>query len=186
MIDELEPGDLLVAPPTIVDSRFSKTVLLLTHYSEIGALALCVNRSTEHKINEILKELDIQLDNNIPLFWGGPVSPNTIWMLHSKDWKVETTIEINDDWNLTSHVSMFHHLADGDTPNHYRVFFGQASWGPGQLMGELEGDPPWSKQHSWLTVHNPKPDWLIQTEPRNLWIESTQICGEQAVDKWLA
>lgn len=182
----LESGDLLVAPPSIVDSRFEKTVLFLTHQGDLGSLALCLNRQTEHRINDVLKELDLELENNFPLFWGGPVSSNTIWMLHSKDWQTETTIEVNDHWSVTSHVSMFHHLSDNDVPKHFRVFFGQASWGPGQLLGEIEGDPPWSKNHSWLVVNQPNPKWMIDTNPKNLWIESTQICGEQTVEKWLA
>lgn len=183
---DLESGDLLVAPPTIVDSRFEKTVLLLTHHGDIGSLALCLNKPTDHKINEVLKELDLKLEDNFQLFWGGPVSSNTIWMLHSKDWQVETTIEINEKWNVTSHVSMFHHLVDGDRPSKFRVFFGQTSWGPGQLLGEIEGDPPWSRNHSWLLVKQPRYDWMIDTNPKNLWIESTTICGEQTVEKWLA
>ena len=186
MSADLNCGDLLVAPPTIIDSRFEKTVLLLTHNIEAGSLALCLNKQSEYKVNDILKEVNLQLEKNLPLFWGGPVSQNTVWMLHSKEWAIETTIDIDENWSLTSHVSMFHHLADGDEPAKFRIFFGQASWGPGQLRGELEGDPPWNKNHSWLTVKKPDVDWLLDTNPKNLWIESTQICGEQAVDKWLA
>jgi len=183
---ELASGDLLVSPPTIVDSRFEKTVLLLTHNTEAGSLALCVNRPTEHKINDIIKELNLKLEDNFPLYWGGPVNPNTIWMLHSKDWQVESTLEVNEKWSLTSHASMFHHLADGDIPKRFRVCFGQSSWGPGQLRGELEGDPPWSKNHSWLVVKQPDAKWLMETPTKNLWIESTTICGEQTVESWLA
>lgn len=185
MTFELEPGDLLVAPPEIVDSRFEKSVLLLTHNSDVGSLAICLNKPTDHKINQILKEISLELETNVPLYWGGPVSPNTIWMIHSKEWRAETTIDVNEYWSMTSHVSMFHHLADGDHPERYRVFFGQASWGPGQLRGELEGDPPWTKKHSWLTVKQPTPNFIIQTNAKNLWIESTTLCGEQAIEKWL-
>jgi putative transcriptional regulator len=185
MSEDLQAGDLLVSPPSIIDSRFEKTVLFLTHHGEVGSLALCVNRPTDHKINDILKELDLKLDKNFPLYWGGPVNSSTIWMLHSNEWHIDTTIPINDHWSLTSHISMFHHLSDSDEPKKFRVFFGQASWGPGQLMGELEGDPPWSKNHSWLTVKNPNPSWMMDTNAKNLWIEATQICGEQAVEKWL-
>lgn len=186
MLSEPLPGDLLVAPPAMVDSRFEKTVLFLTHNNDVGSLAFCLNKQTDHTVNYILKEINIQLENNIPLFWGGPVNQNTIWMLHSKDWKIENTIDINKDWSLTSHVSMFHCLADGDEPEKFRVFFGQSSWGPGQLRGELEGDPPWSKNHSWLVVKKPNSDWLLQTSPKNLWISSTTLCGEQAIETWLA
>lgn len=186
MLTNLTPGDLLVAPPSIIDSRFEKTVLFLTHHNEIGSLAFCLNKITDHKINDILKEINVELPNNFNLFWGGPVNSSTIWMLHSSEWYLDTTMNINDHWSLTSHMSMFHHLADGDIPKKFRVFFGQSTWGIGQLQGEIEGDPPWNKNYSWLTVNRPNSKWLLTVDPELLWIESTQLCAEQAVDAWLA
>jgi putative transcriptional regulator len=182
----IEPGDLLISPPNINDSRFEKTVLLVTHKAQAGSLALCLNRPSHHKVNEILKDVDLKLSNNFGLYWGGPVAQNTVWMLHDSKWNIDATLNINDNWAITSHSSMFHHLADGDYPEYFRCFFGQASWAPGQLEGELMGDPPWSKSHSWLMAKNPEPSWILNTNPKILWMESTQISGEQAIDRWMA
>lgn len=182
---EIESGDLLIAPPQIEDPRFEKTVLLVTHETIYGSMALCLNRPTNHKINEVLKEIGLKLPNDYTLYWGGPVNQNTVWMLHDSAWSVDTTVEIDDSWSMTSHTSMFHHLADGDFPERFRFFFGQASWAPGQLEGELVGDPPWNKTNSWLTVRRPDPDWLLETNFKNLWLESTQISSEQAIDRWM-
>jgi putative transcriptional regulator len=179
-------GDLLIAPPNMSDSRFDKSVLLVTRNTNQGSLALCVNRPTSHSINSVLKEINIELSQDFNLYWGGPVGLNTVWMLHDSDWKMDSTHKINADWSVTSNVGMFHHLADNDYPERFRIFFGQSSWGPGQLEGELLGDPPWSRQQSWLTLKTPDPVWLLETNTKEMWIESTQLCGEQATDSWMA
>lgn len=185
MLQGIEVGDLLIAPPNISDSRFEKAVLLLTHDTIYGSIAFCVNRPSNHKLNDIIKELDLELPDNFNLYWGGPVHQNTVWMLHEAEWSCEHTISVNDNWALTSHTSMFQHLADGDYPNRFRFFFGQASWAPGQLEGELSGEHPWKKSHSWLIAKQADPEWLLETSYRELWVESTQICSEQAIDRWM-
>ena len=182
----IEKGDLLISPPNMSDSRFDKSVLLVTHSTNRGSLALCVNRPTSHSINSVLKEINIELSQDFNLYWGGPVGLNTVWMLHHSDWKMDSTHRINADWSVTSNVGMFHHLADNDYPERFRIFFGQCSWGPGQLEGELLGDPPWTSQQSWLTLKTPDPAWLLETNTKEIWIESTQLCGEQATDSWMA
>jgi putative transcriptional regulator len=185
-MQRIEKGDLLISPPTISDSRFEKTVLLVTRNTAQGSLAFCLNRPTQYKINDVLKEIDIELSQNLNLHWGGPVAQNTVWMLHDSNWKIESTARINSDWSMTSSTAMFHHLADNDYPERFKIFFGQSSWGPGQLEGELLGDPPWSINHSWLTLKQPDPIWLSEINAKEMWIESTQLCGEQATDSWMA
>ena len=98
----LESGDLLIAPPKMPDLRFRKTVLMMTHEHEVGTIALCVNRPTAHTLKDLTKDLDIDFNLNFPLYWGGPVSHGTIWMLHTTDWAVEETINISMDWSMTS------------------------------------------------------------------------------------
>lgn len=181
----LSAGDLLVAPPSIIDQRFEKTVMFLTHSNPRGAFALCLNKQTDHTVNEILDSLDLQLDLDVPLYWGGPVSPNTIWMLHDKGWEIENTLAVDENWAVTSHTKMFEKMMAGDLPNKFRVFYGHAAWGPGQLEGELKGEEPWSQEHSWLVVNRPDPDWIIEMDPEHLWSSGCSVSGQQAVESWL-
>ena len=58
-MQRIEKGDLLISPPNISDSRFDKTVLLVTRSTNQGSLALCLNRPTSHLINDVLKEVNI-------------------------------------------------------------------------------------------------------------------------------
>jgi len=181
----LSAGDLLVAPPSIIDRRFEKTVMLITHHNSRGAFALCLNRETEHTVNDILEPLELQLNCNVPLYWGGPVNPNTIWMLHDNSWQIENSLPVDNNWSVTSHTEMFEKMIDGEIPSRFRIFYGHAAWAPGQLEGELKGEEPWSQEHSWLVVNNPDPDWVIDMDIEHMWTSGCSISGQQAVESWL-
>lgn len=185
MIPMPKDGNLLIAPPTIPDTRFRKSVLVLTNDNLRGSFALCINKPTNHTLKDLLEDTGIETELNFPLYWGGPVNPNTIWMLHSSEWSCAHTVPINDDWSVTSHMSMFHHLADGDYPEHFRLMYGYSSWAQGQLKAELRGTAPWNPAHSWLVAENPGPGWLFEQPVEDVWMNSTELSGHQAVDTWL-
>lgn len=185
MIEIPLPGDLLISPPNIPDPRFRGCVLLMTHNDTSGSLALCLNKQSDYTTQDILSKLDMEGNLNFPLYWGGPVSPTTVWMLHDPDWSMESTIEINGEWSMTSNLNMFSHLADGDTPDHFRLVYGFCSWTKDQLKAELLGRPPWNPKHSWLTAKNPGPEWIMEMPVDELWTKATELSGHQAVDDWL-
>jgi putative transcriptional regulator len=104
--------DLLIAPPAMPDTRFRRTVLMITHEHDSGSFALCVNRPSPHTLRDVLANSDIDIINppDIPVYWGGPVSSNSLWMLHSTDWATDDTAVISSAWAMTSSESMFHRL----------------------------------------------------------------------------
>lgn len=183
------PGDLLISPANMVDPRFTKTVLLLTHNDDDGSFAFCLNRPSGYSIKDLLSEnedlSDLEINFNFPVYWGGPVNPQTLWLLHDTEWNMPKTIQVNRNWSMTSHVSMFHHIADGDIPKRFRIMFGYSGWGPNQLEAELEGHYPWKKQHSWLIAKNPDPEWLFDRPEDELWSQSIELSASQAVNEWL-
>lgn len=180
-----QASDLLIAPPHMTDKRFHKAVIMITHHNTGGTFGLCLNKPTEHTMQDILEETGIEGNVNFPLYWGGPVNPTTVWMLHDSGWECDGTVKINNEWSMTSNLAMFQHLADGDTPTNFRMFFGFSSWAQGQLKAELRGIEPWSHKHSWLVAENPGPEWIMETPVEDLWIASTDLCSHQAVDSWL-
>lgn len=178
-------GDLLISPPNMPDPRFNRSVMFVTHHNSQGAYALCVNRATSHSLNEIVKPLGLNFQQDQPLYWGGPVSLSTVWMLHDRDWSVSNTMQINDHWNITSHEEMFHHLYKGHWPRRFRIMMGHATWDPGQLDAEVEGLEPWTHKDSWLTVTGPDPDWLMDLEPAQLWGSGCSMAAQQTVNSWM-
>jgi putative transcriptional regulator len=178
-------GDLLISPPGIRDPRFAKTVLMVAHH-ETTSLAFCLNRPTNYQVSQLIRDQGLGLDPDIAVYWGGPVNTQTVWMIHDPTWRMQHSIEITEDWLMTSHTEMFKPLAQGHRPLRYWVVCGCASWAPGQLDSEILGDPPWSKHHSWLTLSGPDPDWLTDTDSQDLWIASTDLCARRTVSQWMA
>jgi len=105
-------------------------------------------------------------------------------MLHDNAWSIENSLPVNDDWSVTSHSDMFEKIVNGCSPDRFRIFYGHAAWGPGQLEGELRGEEPWRQEHSWLIVNDPDPDWMI-SDIEHLWSTGCSISGQQAVESWL-
>lgn len=180
----LAVGDLIIAPPRIRDSRFNKSVIMLTTQRNGASFGLCLNKPSEYTLADLAEELELDHYPNVPLYWGGPVNTSTIWMLHTSDWYIATSVEINEHWCMTSHTSMFHHLADGDCPRDFILTFGFCGWAQGQLAAELRGDPPYTIESSWLTWHQPD-EHLLQIPTTDLWRVSTEQSARQAVSHWM-
>jgi len=181
----IEPGDLLIAPPTMPDPRFAGTVLLVSSHDRSGSVAFAVNRETDYTVNDILDEVGIEANLPFPLYSGGPVRTTGVWLLHDPDWYTENTMLINDEWSITSSLSMFHHFADGDMPRQFRFVHGMAKWGPQQLNMEMSGDFPWASESSWLSLKGCDTEWVYDQPLETLWETATQQAGRQAVREWL-
>lgn len=180
-------GSLIIAPPGMIDGRFARTVNLITNHNQEGTFALCVNRPTPHTLEDLAKELRLDLQNlRFPLYWGGPIQKGSIWMLHTPEWENEHTMYVNQHWRVTSHESMFHCLADGDAPRWFRICYGLSQWAPGQLKMELDGQPPFTRSSSWLIADNTKPAKIFDIDPSELWDHSISISAKQSVNNWLA
>jgi putative transcriptional regulator len=182
--DTISPGDCIIAPPRIRDQEFAKSVILVTSQRGGGDFGLCLNRPSGHTLGDLSLELDCDINENITLYWGGPVGTQTIWMLHTPDWSIDQTVQVNEHWSMTSHRSMFHHLADGDQPHNFIMTFGFCGWARGQLQRELRGEPPYSVDSSWLTWQQPTGD-ILDIAPDELWRISCEQSSHQAVNSWL-
>lgn len=184
--DVVNSGDLLIAPACMPDPRFYKSVMLLSHDNSQGSFALCLNRPLDRHIHEILdSQLGLNLNLNMNLYWGGPVNPQTIWMLHDSSWINQHTVPINDRWSMTSHISMFHNLADGNCPTYFRIFSGYAAWTTGQLELELEGRGVWRPESSWLIARDASPEWVLEQAETDLWTQAVELSAKQAVGQWM-
>ena len=85
------------------------------------------------------KEREELFKINIPVFWGGPVDVKEIFILHSAEYRSETTknygdISISQDYNTLLDI------AENKGPKKSLVILGYSGWGSGQLEGEMERD----------------------------------------------
>jgi putative transcriptional regulator len=153
-VDSLR-GQLLVSSPLLQDPNFRRTVVLMTHHDEDGAMGLVLSRPSEVRVADAVPEL-LELPGTGELVSiGGPVQPEAVVVLLEHEDEPDTPIVGNVGFmEAGSDV-------DGLDVVRARVFAGYSGWGPGQLEGELE-------QSSWIVVPA-EPDDVFALDPDELW-----------------
>jgi len=137
----------LIATEKMKDERFSKTVVVMLESDKNGAWGLVINKRLGTMPIALLidpslhtsEEREELFKKNIPIFWGGPVAIKKIFILHSTEYKSETTknygnISISQDYNILFDI------AENKGPEKSLVILGYSGWGSGQLEGEMERD----------------------------------------------
>ena len=139
--------NFLVATNNMKDPRFKETVIVMFENNKNGAWGLVVNKPISNVFIKNLidfpknyKKLNSKIYNKkIPIFWGGPVDKNRIFILHSKEYESESTIKYNKI-SLSSDFETLLKIAENKGPENNLIIIGISSWGPGQLEGEIERD----------------------------------------------
>ena len=135
----------LIATEKIKDSRFEKTVILMLEHDEKGAFGIAINKplgkitlgSLISKIDDPVINKKKLYDIKIPIYWGGPVDNKKILILHSNDYKNETTKKYND-LSISSDLKTLVKIAEKKGPKKSLVILGLSAWNIGQLDGEIE------------------------------------------------
>ena len=145
MFKSLAPGFLIASPP-LGDPNFDRTVVLLALHSEDGALGFVVNRSAPLTVGELLEHAGYGEghDDDAPVWVGGPVQPQSGWLLvDDPDVELgEGVIAVGKRLRITSSRTAFDALAEdvrrgGAGERRTLVVLGYSGWAPGQLEGEI-------------------------------------------------
>jgi len=143
MLESEIPG-ILIAMPTLDNTYFEKSIILLCNYNAEGAFGLIMNRPSSTKVEEILSpELNSNNEFNIPVLIGGPVEPDSFWAIHTSDISIEETTRISPKINLSSAKNILSSLAEGQKVKSYQFGIGYSGWGPGQLDREINEESWW-------------------------------------------
>ncbi len=149
-------GKLLISSPVLVDPNFRRTIVLISHHDEDGAMGLVLNRPTELKVGQMVPELSELPVADELIYLGGPVQSEAFVGLaeFSPDTDAVTVI---GRVGLVPADSML-----SDLPiERLRIFAGYAGWGAGQLEGEIDDE-------SWIIV-DAHPDDAFATDGDVLW-----------------
>ena len=137
----------LIATEKMSDSGFEKTVITMFESNKDGAWGLVINKPIglipialliDPSFNTSIEKEELY-SVKIQVFWGGPVDVRKIFILHSKEYKNDTTnnygsISISQDYNILLDI------AKNKGPKQSLVILGYSGWGSGQLEGEMERD----------------------------------------------
>jgi putative transcriptional regulator len=128
-------GSLLVAHPSLSDSHFKRTVVLLTaHSSEEGALGVITNRPLYLTLGQYDVALAGSEFSDVPLYEGGPVGSDQMILVAWKWSSAAGTFKLyfGIDEEKARQILM------DDPEFELRGFIGHSGWGEGQLEGEIE------------------------------------------------
>jgi putative transcriptional regulator len=150
--DAFLDGQMLLAMPSMGDSRFARSVVYLCAHSPDGAMGIVINQPAKRiRFPELLVQLDlVAADSAIRLpaqaedmlvLKGGPVETGRGFVLHSPDYFVDnSTLPIDDMVSLTATLDILRAIAEGAGPSRAVLALGYAGWSPGQLENEIQAN----------------------------------------------
>ena len=161
----------IVATKKMGDVRFEKTVILMLEHDKKGALGIVINKPLGTiSLGSLISKVDDQsinkkklYDVKIPIFWGGPVDEHKILILHTNDYKNETTKKYNN-LSTSSDLTTLVKIAEKKGPKKSLVILGLAAWNIGQLDGEIELER-WTLSESSM-------DLIFEIEDNKKWLKA--------------
>jgi putative transcriptional regulator len=159
-------GHLLIAGPGLWDPNFRRTVVLVGHHDDEGALGVVLNRVLDVTVGEAVPVLARIADPNEPVHRGGPVQEASVVVL------AEFADPANAGVLAFGSIGFLPDESGEDVISSVlraRVFAGYAGWGAGQLEQELAED-------SWV-VEPARPEDVFHPEPSRLWNDVLQRKG---------
>ncbi len=142
-------GQLLMAMPNMRDPRFARSVIYVCAHNADGAMGLVVNRLVGSvTFPDLLEQLGIEAGTaceEIRVHFGGPVESGRGFVLHSGDYRHDSTLQVDEKMALTATVDILTDIAQGRGPRCSLLALGYAGWGPGQLDSEIQAN-------GWLSV----------------------------------
>ncbi len=159
---------LLVASEELRDPNFRRTVVLVLSHDADGAFGLVINRPIGRvPARVLLARMGLPTQDargEIALAFGGPVSPELGFVLHTPEYRGVDTRLVREGIALSGDPRVLVDIAAGRGPEAYLALVGYAGWAPGQLEAELaRGD--------WDVV-DADPDLLFVVPPERRWEEA--------------
>jgi putative transcriptional regulator len=149
-------GQLLIAMPSMSDTRFERSVIYMCAHSEQGAMGIIINKTTPMiSFGDLLSQLDIgggeeaiepsRELSEMPVLFGGPVEQGRGFVLHTSDYfTADSSLPVSENIALTATIDILRAMAKGEGPERAVLALGYSGWAPGQLENEIQ-------HNGWLT-----------------------------------
>lgn len=144
-----EKGDLLIAEPLLDEPYFKRSViLLLDEDNNQGHIGLALNKITPVSLQDLFP--DWKAGAEVPVYSGGPVEADRLFMLHTMGDRFEGSMEVSPGLYVGAKLDDIidyinnNRYADGNI----RFFLGYSGWSRGQLTSEI-------LKNTWALNPNP-------------------------------
>ncbi len=164
-LDDVRPGCLLVAMPSLTDPTFAGAVVYVLDHSDTGTIGVVLGRPSEVRIGDVLPGWsELAVEPGV-FHVGGPCEADTALCLATR----RGSEPLPEDSGLRE-VAGAVHLVDLDSDpaelegeiGGLRVFAGYAGWSAGQLAGEVA-------EGAWACVAGIPADVLTGASGPELW-----------------
>lgn len=166
-------GKLLLSDPSIlVDSVFSRSVILLAEHNIKGSIGFMLNKPLDLTLQDVVPDAF----SNFRIYSGGPVEQDNLYFIHTVPELIPDSIKINDGvfWGGDFEV-LFELLKNNQvSQNNIRFFLGYAGWEEKQLKEEIE-------DNAWLCIENHYQENLLAKTPSKLWKELIVELGDEFI-----
>ncbi len=171
IIDSLT-GSFLLSTPNMPDPRFAEQVIYICSHGHDGSMGIAINKpNLSLNLEEVLLSNHLPVPDNLnaPVYIGGPVEPNSAFILYGSDYVTEQHLEVSSSVYLTRTTKVLDDIAKNRGPEKFLFAIGYAGWGPGQLEQELVSQ-------GWLTI--PARDSIIFDVPNEeKWRSAAALYG---------
>lgn len=181
MLNNVQPqvnrtrGQMLISMPHLADPRFYHTTLAMFKHDDEGAAGVVFNKPARTIIlSDLFGDMGISLMPGMeetPVYYGGPVNSNQVYVIHSHEYLDHDTIPICSGVSITTNRHVLTAIANKTGPKNYKICLGCAVWGPRQLESEISGAWQHNELSSWL-YHELKPNDVFSTV--NIWPVSVE------------
>jgi len=173
MLTSISPsvGHLLISEPFMLDPNFKRSVIILTEYSETGAVGFVLNHQSDYLLGDILPDTSY---SEMPVYIGGPVGLNTLHFIHSRPDLIPNSIEITEnlywggDFEVVKQLVADYQLSDTEI----KFFTGYSGWTNGQLEDEL-------RENVWMVTDRVNTEIIFGNTEQNLWRETIISLGNR-------
>ena len=161
-------GKILIAEPALNDFYFKQSVIMLADHNEDGSLGIIINKPMDIRLSKVIKGWG---GFNPRLFFGGPVSTDSIFFIHRMGNRIPGAQKVTEgvfwggDWNVVLELMLQNQI----TMHDIRIFMGYSGWSAHQLDSELTHD-------SWV-VSTLTPHQLFYTRPSGMWSSLVRNLG---------
>ena len=136
-------------------------------------MGLVINKLVDEiDFAELLEQLGVdavEQHNSMHVHFGGPVETGRGFVLHTTDYKQDSTLVVNDDVALTATIDILRSIAGGSGPRKCLFALGYAGWSAGQLDGEIQAN-------GWLHVPADVP-LIFDRDIDSKWTRAIQKVG---------
>jgi len=157
---------VLIAQPFWQDEKYKRSVILLIDHTSAGSTGIILNKLSNLCVNDVVSDLSL----GSPLYFGGPMSLETMSFMHSNSGLSGSTY-LGKDLYLNGNFDELIQMINDKVirPGKIKFFSGYVSWRPGELEAEIRDQQWWTSK---ITAHE-----LFSASPDDLWTYELLLNG---------